>query len=228
MNGSIFCITIRRIIMNKIIKIGIGVFGILALGIGLLSFAFVQSMKADEAEVKKVKIQAQEYIKNTFKDETVIYDTVFGNMGNFYTFDYAAKAVNKKDNTQFLVYYNDETKQMEDTYIAEKWEKELENNIRPYIEQKLGALDEFWIEYDERTGITYNVNPNKPSSYKEYDAAPFIQISIPREPDKNDEEIFKEIVSFIQKDAGLKHGTVSMNYVKKGVPIDDKEWRETF
>jgi hypothetical protein len=228
MNGSIFCITIRRIIMNKIIKIGIGVFGILALGIGLLSFAFVQSMKADEAEVKKVKIQAQEYIKNTFKDETVIYDTVFDNMGNFYTFDYAAKAVNKKDNTQFLVYYNDETKQMEDTYIAEKWEKELENNIRPYIEQKLGALDEFWIEYNERTGITYNVNPNKPSSYKEYDAAPFIQISIPREPDKNDEEIFKEIVSFIQKDAGLKHGTVSMNYVKKGVPIDDKEWRETF
>ncbi|WP_235356931.1 hypothetical protein [Bacillus alveayuensis] len=149
-------------------------------------------------------------------------------MGNFYTFDYAAKAVNKKDNTQFLVYYNDETKLMEDTYIAEKWEKELENNIRPYIEQKLGALDEFWIEYDERTGITYNVNPNKPSSYKKYDAAPFIQISIPREPDKNDKEIFKEIVSFIQKDAGLKHGTVSMNYVKKGVPIDDKEWRETF
>ncbi|WP_235356932.1 hypothetical protein [Bacillus alveayuensis] len=49
--------------MNKIIKISIGVFGILALGIGLLSFAFVQSMKADEAEVKKVKIQAQEYIK---------------------------------------------------------------------------------------------------------------------------------------------------------------------
>ncbi len=44
--------------------------------IGSLSFAFVQSMKADEDEVKKVKIQAQEYIKNTFKDETVIYGTV--------------------------------------------------------------------------------------------------------------------------------------------------------
>jgi hypothetical protein len=214
--------------MNKITKISIGVFGILALGIGLFSFAFAQSMKADEAEVKKVKIQAQEYINNTFKDKTVIYGTLFDNMGNFSTFEYAARAENKKDHTQFLVYYNEETKQMEDTYIAEKWEKELENNIRPYIEQKLGSLDEFWIEYDERTGITYHVNPNKPSSYKEYDAAPFIQISIPREPDKKDEEIFNEIVSFIQKDAGLKHGTVSMNYVKKGVPIDDKEWRETF
>jgi hypothetical protein len=213
--------------MNKKIKIGIGVFGILAFGIGLLSFTFVQSMKADEDEVKKVKIQAQEYIKNTFKDETVIYDTLFDNMGNS-TFDYAAKAENKKDHTQFLVYYNDETKQMEDTYIAEKWEKELENNIRPYIEQKLGSLDEFWIHYDERTGITYNVNPNKPSSYKEYDAAPVIQISIPREPGKNDKEIFNEIVSFIQNDSGLKHGTISMKYVKKGVPIDDKAWRETF
>ncbi|MBA2871547.1 hypothetical protein HNQ85_001817 [Anoxybacillus calidus] len=214
--------------MNKITKISIGVFGILALGIGLFSFAFAQGMKGDEDEAKKVKIQAQEYINNTFKDKTVIYGTLFDNMGNFSTFEYAARAENKKDHTQFLVYYNEETKQMEDTYIAEKWEKELENNIRPYIEQKLGSLDEFWIEYDERTGITYHVNPNKPSSYKEYDAAPFIQISIPREPDKKDEEIFNEIVSFIQKDAGLKHGTVSMNYVKKGVPIDDKEWRETF
>jgi hypothetical protein len=107
-------------------------------------------------------------------------------------------------------------------------DKELENHIRPDIEQKLGVLDEFWGEYDERTGITYHVNPNKSGSYKEYDAAPFIHISIPREPDKKDEEIFNEIVLFIQKDAGLKHGTVSMNYVKKGVPLDKKEWRKTF
>ncbi|GLH62599.1 hypothetical protein [Parageobacillus sp. G301] len=214
--------------MNKKIKIGIGVFGILAFGIGFLAFAFLQSMKANEDEVKKVKIQAQEYIKNTFKDEIVIIGTLFDNMGNYSTFDYAAKAVNKKDDTQFLIYYNDVTKQMEDTYIAEKWENELENHIRPYIEQKFGVLDEFWAEYDDRTGITYNVNPNKPSSYKEYDASPFIQISIPRKPDKKDEEIFNEIVSFIQKDAGLKHGTVSINYVKKGVPLDKKEWRKTF
>ncbi|AEH48013.1 hypothetical protein [Parageobacillus thermoglucosidasius] len=214
--------------MKKIIKIGIGVFGIVAFGIGLLIFVFLQSMKADEDEVKKVKIQAQGYIKNTFKDEIVIYDTLFDNMGNFPTFDYAAKAENKKDNTQFLIYYNEETKQMEDTYIAEKWEKELENNIRPYIEQKLGTLDEFWVEYDERAGITYNVNPNKPSSYKEYDAAPTILISVPRKPDKKDEEILNEIVAFLQKDVGLKHGTVSMSYIKNGAPLDDKEWFKTF
>jgi hypothetical protein len=77
------------------IKIGIGVFGILAFGIGFLAFAFLQSMNADEDEAKKVKIQAQEYIKNTFKDETVIYGTLFDNMGNYSTFDYAAKAENK-------------------------------------------------------------------------------------------------------------------------------------
>ncbi len=41
-------------------------------------------------------------------------------MGNFSTFEYAAKAVNKQDHTQFLVYYNDETKQMEDTYILKE------------------------------------------------------------------------------------------------------------
>jgi hypothetical protein len=214
--------------MNKKIKIGIGVFGIFALGIGLFAFAFVQSMKPDEDEVKKVKIQAQEYIKNTFKDEIVIYDTLFDNMGNFPTFDYAAKAENKKDHTQFLVYYNEETKQMEDSYIAEKWEKELENHIRPYIEQKLEVLDEFSVHYDERTGITYNVNPNEPSSYKEYDAAPTIIISVPRKPAKKDKEIFNEIVSFIQKNAGLKHGMISISYVKKGVPLDDKEWHKTF
>ncbi|BDG47340.1 MULTISPECIES: hypothetical protein [Parageobacillus] len=214
--------------MNKEIKIAIGVFGIFALGIGLFVFSFLQSMKADEDEVKKIKTQAQEYIKNTFKDKIIIYGTLFDNMGNFSTFDYAAKAENEKDHTQFLIYYNEETKQMEDTYIAEKWEMELENNIRPYIEQKLGTLDKFWVEYDDRTGITYHVNPNKPSSYKEYDATPIIHISVPRKPDKKDEEILNEIVSFIQKDAGLKHGTVSMSYIKNGAPLDDKEWFKTF
>lgn len=149
-------------------------------------------------------------------------------MGNFPTFDYAAKAENKKDHIQFLVYYNEETKQMEYSYITKKQEKELENHIRPYIEQKLGALDKLWVNYEERTGITYNVNPNEPSSYKEYDAAPTIIISVPRKPNKKDEEILNEIVSFLQKDAGLMHGTVSLSYIRDGAPLDDKEWHKTF
>jgi len=85
-----------------------------------------------------------------------------------------------------------------------------------------------WVNYEERTGITYNVNPNEPSSYKEYDAAPTIIISVPRKPNKKDEEILNEIVSFLQKDAGLMHGTVSLSYIRDGAPLDDKEWHKTF
>ena len=115
--------------MNKYLKITLGVLGVILLGIGLLVVAFVLEMKPDKDEEEEVKIQAEQYLEDKFNDNFEIYDTLYDNMGNF-GFEYAAKVRDKKTNTQFLVYYDDETKQMVDTYIADKWANDLENEIR--------------------------------------------------------------------------------------------------
>ena len=62
-------------------------------------------------------------------------------MGNF-GFEYAAMARDKESNTQFLVYYDDVRNQLVDTYIAEKWEDDLEREIRPFIRENLGEKNE--------------------------------------------------------------------------------------
>ena len=63
-------------------------------------------------------------------------------MGNF-GFEYAAKVRDKKTNTEFLVYYDDETEQMVDTYIADKWADDLETEIRPFIKENFGETTDF-------------------------------------------------------------------------------------
>ncbi|MES9760129.1 hypothetical protein ABWK29_27075, partial [Priestia megaterium] len=184
-------------------------------------FIFNQSLKPDEDKEEKVKVEAKKYLKTHFTDSTVIYDTLYDNMGNF-PFEYAAKVTNEKDQTNFLVYYNDEVNEMEDSYISSKWESQLNKKVRPYIIQKFEPLDELIVFYDAQVGKTYNINPNIATSYKDYNASPSITISIARKPKKEDAETFSEMVSFLKKEAELKHGTVTLNYVKKGVPQSGK------
>ncbi|WP_223260196.1 hypothetical protein [Priestia megaterium] len=190
-------------------------------------FIFNQSLKPDEDKEEKVKVEAKKYLKTHFTDSTVIYDTVYDNMGNF-PFEYAAKVTNEKDQTNFLVYYNDELNEMEDSYVSSKWESQLEKKVRPYVTQKFNPLDELVVFYDAKVGKTYNINPDTATSYKDYNASPSITISIARKPKKEDAETFSEMVSFLKKEAELKHGTVTLNYVKKGVPQSDKEIRKEF
>jgi len=190
-------------------------------------FIFNQSLKPDEDKEEKVKVEAKKYLKTHFTDSTVIYDTLYDNMGNF-PFEYAAKVTNEKDQTNFLVYYNDEVNEMEDSYISSKWESQLNKKVRPYIIQKFEPLDELIVFYDAQVGKTYNINPNIATSYKDYNASPSITISIARKPKKEDAETFSEMVSFLKKEAELKHGTVTLNYVKKGVPQSGKEIRKEF
>ncbi|WP_251621186.1 hypothetical protein [Priestia megaterium] len=190
-------------------------------------FIFNQSLKPDEDKEEKVKVEAKKYLKTHFTDSTVIYDTLYDNMGNF-PFEYAAKVTNEKDQTNFLVYYNDELNEMEDSYVSSKWESQLEKKVRPYVTQKFNPLDELVVFYDAKVGKTYNINPDTATSYKGYNASPSITISIARKPKKEDAETFSEMVSFLKKEAELKHGTVTLNYVKKGVPQSGKEIRKEF
>ena len=116
--------------MNKILKVTLIVFGVILVGVVILVFSFTQSMKPDKEKEEQVKVQAEEYLENQFSEHFEVYDTLYDNMGNF-GFEYAAMARDKERNTQFFVYYDDVTNQLVDTCIAEKWEDDLESEIRP-------------------------------------------------------------------------------------------------
>lgn len=99
-------------ITKKILLTLLIVFLIILAGVVILMFLFIQSMKADPDEEKKVRNQAEQYLEKNFDDRTEIYDVLFDKMGNSGYFEYATKVKREKYGTQFLVFFNDETGEM--------------------------------------------------------------------------------------------------------------------
>ena len=213
--------------MNKYLKVILGVVGVILLGIGLLVVAFVSDMKPDKDEEEKIKIQAKQYLEEKFNDNFEIYDTLYDNMGNF-GFEYAAKVRDKKTNTEFLVYYNDETEQMVDTYIADKWAKDLENEIQSFIKENLEETTNVHVYFDDEIGNELGIDPVNPRSYKEFDVTPTIRITVPRTRSDGDEKILNEFISFLKSEDKLQHGSVIMEYIAENGVILDDEWGKEF
>ncbi|MDM5230893.1 hypothetical protein [Lysinibacillus pakistanensis] len=214
--------------MNKYLKIALGILGVILLGIGILVVAFILEMKPDKDKEEEVRIQAEQYLEDNFNDNFEIYDTLYDNMGNF-EFEYAAKVKDKKTNTEFLVYYDDETKQMVDTYIADKWADDLESEIRPFIKENFGETTDFFVFFtDDNIGQELGIDPLNSKSYKEFDVAPIIRITVTRKKSEDDEKILNEFIAFLKSEDKLQHGSFTMSYIdEKGVILDD-EWIKDF
>ncbi|SES45701.1 hypothetical protein [Psychrobacillus sp. OK032] len=214
--------------MNKYLKIILGVLGAILLGIGLLVVVFLLEMKPDKDEEEKVKFQTEQYLEGKFNNNFEIYDTLFDNMGNF-EFEYAAKVRDNKTNTDFLVYYDDETKQMVDTYIAEKWEYDLATEIRPYIKGNFGETTNFFVYFNpKKIRQELDIDPMNPKSYKEIEVSPTIRIARPAKRSSGDEEIVNEFISFLINEDKLQHGSVIMEYIAENGVILDDEWSKEF
>ncbi|TKH06611.1 hypothetical protein FC682_03800 [Peribacillus simplex] len=239
---------------KKILLTLLGVFLILLAGVMILMFSFTQGMKADPDEEKKVRDQAERYLEKTFDEETEIYDVLYDNMGNWGYFEYAAKVKHKIYGTQFLVFFNDETGEMEDTFLSDKWQDDAEKEIRPYVEKELGDVliskelgditdNEDWEEiqeeigdynelllmFDEGVGKELKIDPNKLVSYKDYDVSPTIRITLSRKKQDADEDRFTAVINALKKDRVLKHGNMIVEYIStNGAPLEDEEWSEKF
>ncbi|MFJ7747884.1 hypothetical protein [Peribacillus sp. NPDC097295] len=239
---------------KKILLILLIIFLFILAGIVILMYSFTQGMKGDADEVKKVRVQAEQYLERKFKNETKIYDVLYDNMGNFEEFEYAAKVREAKSGTDFLVYSNVHTGKMADSFISAKWRDDSEKELKPYFEDKLGNLklskemkkitdsnnydeikakignsNELVVLYEREIGKELNIDPNNPISYKEYDVAPTVLFTIHRKKRDTDENDFKEIIHSIKNDDVLKHGELIVSYISTdGVPLEDDEWRKTF
>ncbi len=215
-------------VLNKYLKITLSILGVILLGIGILVVTFILEMKPDKEKEENARIQAEQYLEDHFNDNFEIYDTLYDNMGNF-EFEYAAKAMDKKTNTAFLVYYDDETKQMVDTYIADKWANDLKSEMRPFVTKNLGETTDFFVSFtNDNIGQELGIDPLNPKSYKEFDVAPIIRITVTRKKSEDDERILNEFIAFLKSEDKLQHGSIAMSYIdEKGVILDD-EWKKDF
>ena len=181
-----------------------------------------------EDKEEQVRIQAEQYLEDNFNENFEVYDTLFDNMGNF-EFEYAAKVRDKKTNTKFFVYYDDETKQMVDTYITDKWADDLSTKIRPFIKENFGETTDFHVFFNNETiGNELGIDPINPKSYTEFDVAPTIRITVPRKRSKEDDKTVSELVSFLQGEDKLQSGSVIMDYIAENGVILDDEWGKEF
>ena len=115
--------------MNKFLKVTLIVVGVIVVGIAIIVFSFFQSMKPDKDKVEKAKVQAEEYVEDKFNNNFEIDDIVYDNMGNS-NFEYGAKVRDKKNNITFYVYFSEADEKMVNTYVADKWADDLENEIK--------------------------------------------------------------------------------------------------
>ena len=213
--------------MNKHL-IPLFILGATVAGIGLLIVSFLLGMTPDKDKEEQVRIQAEQYLEEHFNENFEVYDTLYDNMGNF-EFEYAAKVREKKTNTQFFVYYDDEANQMVDTYIADKWTNDIKTEIGPFIKENLKETTDFHVFFNNETiGNELGIDPLNPKSYTEFDVAPTIRITVPRKKSDEDEKFVNEFISFLQSEGKLQSGSVIIEYIAEDGPILDDEWSKEF
>ncbi|KGP72618.1 hypothetical protein [Pontibacillus yanchengensis] len=206
--------------MRNILKISGLVILVFLLGVGFIVMLYVIDNPFKENEVKE---QAREYLDNHFETQTDIYGVY--NTANAINFDNAAR-VRHEDGTEFLVYKNILNEQMEDTYVANKWENQLSNEIDSYLEEKIKGMNYFDVRYDDRVGIENDIEPNSPPNFRNANAKPFININLKRQPRESDEETFNAFIQYLKEDIMIKHVSVQFLYDQKGP--NDKEWNKSF
>lgn len=214
--------------MNKFLKIILGVFGVIVVGIGIIVVAFLVEMKPDKDKEELVKVQAGQYLEDYFNDNFEIYDIMYDNMGN-YGFEYAAMVREKQTNTEFFVYYDDEAEQMTDTYIADRWENDVKAEIRPLINDYFAEATGFFVFFTNlNIGQELGIDVLHPQSYKEFDVAPIISITVPRKRSSEDEKKVNELIAALKNEDKLQHGSIAMEYIDEKGVILDEEWRKGF
>jgi len=213
--------------MKTLAKWVVSIAAIVAIILGFIVFSFLYEMKSSPKEEEKAISEGKQYIKNNFNQHVSITGSFYDNMGNF-NFDYAAKAHDKQNDLNFLVYYNAETAQMEDTYIAEKWTKETKDDLSSVVHKTFPKIDEWSVYYDDNVGFIYNVSPSSKKTYIDYDVKPIINIKIPRKVSDKDPEKLETLLSYAKETLGMKHATFVLEYSKKGVPLEDEILRKEF
>lgn len=214
--------------MKKFLIILFSIIGVVIIGFAMLIVSFRIGMKPDPEREAEIRAKAEDYLAENFNGNFEVFDILYDNMGNF-GFEYAAKVRNVQSDTEFLVYPQNGTDEMVDTYISKRWAGDIEQAIRPYAIQQFGNRTELHVFIDDEIGRKLKIDPLKPGSYQDYSIAPTIRLTIPREKKKSDEKLFNDFIAYMKEEGMVSHGQLIVGYVAEtGEILEDEEWNAEF
>ncbi|WP_290776277.1 hypothetical protein [Exiguobacterium sp. UBA5002] len=195
----------------------IGVIGGSAL---LMTFAFTQDMNSDGTKETEVQRNAKTYLEQHLP-EAKVTGSLYDNMGNF-PFEYAARAIDEKTNTEFFVYQQEESGRFVDSYHASLWEDRLERRIpSPTLEQLNHQLSVTVLYDNDKIQRLGKVRFDS-KAYLRAEIAPTLLVDVPRKRHEQDRAQIKEWAKSLREQGILQHMTVKVDYVsKKGELLED-------
>jgi len=213
---------------SNMLRFGIISASVLVGAIVILVVVYNLSMKPSKTKTEEIQREAKSYISEHFGSSVHLIGTVYDNMGNM-NYDYAAKAEDKKTGTQFVIYRSEETNKLVDTYVSQKWSDDIRKDTLPYVHKKIGKKADVLAYYDDEIGEKLRLSSSTMGSYKDRDAYVTVRVSLPRKKKSTDNEQFKEMVSYLEKDLKIKSGQLIVGYVaENGEILEDNEWHKTF
>ncbi|RJP02586.1 hypothetical protein D3D03_04365 [Exiguobacterium sp. RIT452] len=198
--------------MSGFVKKLLIVSGVMVVMTGLVIFLFVQSMEPEEEGEDRVLRETTPYIAEHFKDAKVL-GVLYDNMSNYFTFDYAVQLYDAKTDTEFLVYVDQTTNEVADTFLTEKWSKELMDDMRPLVEKVFGKGTEYRVIYEEEDVRKLKIQPSNPMAYRDAQVLPFITFTLNRNRVPNEEENLARLATVLQTKKILQHGNLKTEYV---------------
>jgi len=194
--------------------------GVIGGGAWMMTYAFTKDMESDGTKEAEVQQKAKTYLEKHLP-ESKVTGSIYNNMGN-YSFEYAARAVDEKTNTEFFVYQQKESGKFVDTYHAALWEDRLEQRIPSPTLEKLKDQLSVTVLYDndkiQRLGkVRFDSN-----AYLRAEIAPTLLVDVPRKRHEQDRAQIKEWAKSLREQGILQHMTVKIDYVsKKGELLED-------
>ncbi|WP_426355340.1 hypothetical protein [Exiguobacterium sp. R-39] len=208
--------------MNTFAKKVLILFGVMVVMSGLVIFLYVQSMEPDEPEADRVVRETKAYISKHFRQAevtSVFYDAT----GRYIEFDYAVQMKDRMIGTEFLVYVDQQTKQVTDTYLSEQWSQELTEQIRPLVENVFGKGTAYRAVYYQDDVQQLKLDPASSSEYQKAKIPPFITITLQRDRLPTEEKNLTRLATAIKKQKVLRHGNLTTEYInEKGVLREDE------
>lgn len=202
-------------LMKRLTILLFSLIGVIGCGIVILVFSFWQSTKPDAAEEAKIKNEAKVYLeKQKYLNEARVTGSVYDSMGNF-SFDYAAQAVDKKTNTEFFVYQQEESGRFVDSYHASLWEDRLERRIpSPTLEQLNHQLS-VTVLYDNDKIQQLGDARFDSKAYLRKEVAPTLLVDVPRKRHEQDKAQVTAWAKSLREQKILQHMTVKVDYISK-------------
>lgn len=198
----------------------VSLIGVIGSGALMMTYAFTQDMDSDETREAEIQQKAKTYLEKHLPKAKVT-GSIYDNMGNF-SFEYAARAIDEKTNTEFFVYQDEESGRFVDTYHASLWEDQLERRITlPTLNDVNAELDMVVLFDNDKIQQLDNARFDS-KAYLRTEVAPTILISVPRKQSEQDKTQITAWAKSLREQKILQYMTVKVDYVsEKGELLED-------